>query len=81
MSSEDLLSALRQDTEQAIGSLMQTAEADVNIEDKIAALEQKMEEAAKIDDAEEREIRMGVLKADFEVLRKTFPRRYSVSTR
>lgn len=67
MSSEDILSALRQDTDQAITSLEKTA--DVNIEDKIAALEQKMEEAAEINDADEREIRMGVLKADFEVLR------------
>ena len=67
MSSDDLLSALRQDTEQAISSLENTA--DVNIEDKIAALEQQMEEATKIDDAEERDLRMGVLKADFEVLR------------
>ena len=67
MSSDDLLSALRQDTEQAINSLENTA--DVNIEDKIAALEQQMEEATKIDDADERDLRMGVLKADFEVLR------------
>ncbi len=67
MSSEDILSALRQDTDQAIDSLKNTA--DVNIEEKIAALEVQMEEATKIDDANERELRMGVLKADFEVLR------------
>ena len=67
MSSEDLLSALRQDTEQAISSLENTAE--VNIEEKIAALEEQMTEAAQIEDANEREIRMGVLKADFETLR------------
>ncbi len=67
MSSEDLLSALREDTEQAISSLNKTE--NVNIEEKIAALEVQMNEAADIDDAKERELRMDVLKADFEVLR------------
>ncbi|MAS96755.1 MAG: hypothetical protein CMO55_26485 [Verrucomicrobiales bacterium] len=67
MSSEDILSALRQDTEQAITSLEKAPE--VNIEEKIASLEQQMEEAAKIEDSEERELRMGVLRADFETLR------------
>lgn len=67
MSSEDILSALRQDTEQAISSLEKNTE--VNIEEKIASLEQQMEEAAKIEDSEERELRMGVLRADFETLR------------
>lgn len=67
MSSEDILSALRQDTEQAISSLEKAPE--VNIEEKIASLEQQMEEAAKIEDSEERELRMGVLRADFETLR------------
>ena len=66
--SDDILSQLREDTDQSLSRL--EAESGLqSMESKIAELELQMDEAAKIDDEEERQIRMKVLQADFEVLR------------
>ena len=66
--SDDILSQLRADTDQSLSRL--EAESGLqSMESKIAELELQMDEAAKIDDEEERQIRMKVLQADFEVLR------------
>ncbi|MGJ8638464.1 MAG: hypothetical protein ACSHYA_03650 [Opitutaceae bacterium] len=66
--SNDILSQLRADTDKSLNRL----ESDTGLqsmESKIANLEQQMEEASKIEDEGERQIRMKVLQADFEEMR------------
>ncbi|MGJ8654172.1 MAG: hypothetical protein ACSHX8_12940 [Opitutaceae bacterium] len=66
--SNDILSQLRADTDKSLNRL----ESDTGLqsmESKIAQLEQQMEDAAKIEDEGERQIRMKVLEADFEAMR------------
>jgi peptidoglycan hydrolase CwlO-like protein len=68
MSSQDLLSSLRQDTNSRIEKLESAPKTDVV--NRIAELEAQMDKAAKIKDDSERNTRMQILQADFETLRK-----------
>lgn len=65
--SEDLLASLRSETESSLSRIKERGGQDLT--HKIAELESQLEDAAKIKNTEERNIRMDVLKADFDKLR------------
>jgi hypothetical protein len=66
-SSSDVLAALLKDTEQSIASL----EGKADLTSEIQSIEKKFDEAAKLKDNSERDLRMKVLEADFRKLRDT----------
>lgn len=65
--SDDLLAALKSDTESSLSRIQ--AREGQDLTSKIAELETQLEDAAKIKNEEERNLRMQVLQADFENLR------------
>lgn len=64
--SAQLLESLMKETEQSLTSLEQRADLTA----EVSALEQKFDEASKIKDAQERDLRTKVLEADFRRLRE-----------
>jgi hypothetical protein len=64
-SSAQLLETLIKDTEKSLGSIEQRAD----VTEQVSDLEKKFEDAAKIKDDKERELRLKVLEADFRNLR------------
>ena len=70
MNTDQLLQQLSGDTESAISQLESRAEAEQDFAQRFSEIEQQMDEAAKIRDTSQRDIRMKVLAADLEELRK-----------
>lgn len=68
--SDQLLRQLTGDTEQAVDKLLDRNQDKTDIEARFADIEKQMDQAAQIKDRQERDIRMKVLEADLEVLRK-----------
>lgn len=69
LDSEQLLSQLTGATEQAVGQLEAREREAVDLEARFLELESQMDEAAKIRDERERDLRVKVLTADLEELR------------
>ena len=70
LNANQLLEQLSGDTEQAMEDLEARTKDMVDFEAAFSEIEQKMDEAAKIKDKNERDLRMKVLTADLEELRK-----------
>jgi DNA repair exonuclease SbcCD ATPase subunit len=68
--SDQLLQQLTGDTQQAVDKLAGRSQEKSDVEARFAEIEKQMDEAAKIKDKPERDIRMKVLEADLGVLRK-----------
>ena len=68
--SDQLLQQLTGDTEQAVDKLSDRSQEKADVELRFSEIEKQMDEAAKIKDKNQRDIRMKVLEADLEVLRK-----------
>jgi hypothetical protein len=68
--SDQLLQQLSGDTQQAVDKLSSRNQDKQEVEQRFADIEQQMDEAATIDNKSERDLRMKVLEADLEVLRK-----------
>jgi DNA repair exonuclease SbcCD ATPase subunit len=68
--SDQLLQQLTGDTEQAVEKLAGRNQDKQDIEQRFSEIEKQMDEAAKISDKSQRDVRMKVLEADLEVLRK-----------
>ncbi len=68
--SDQLLQQLTGDTEQAVDKLSDRSQEKADVESRFSEIEKQMDEAAKIKDKNQRDIRMKVLEADLGVLRK-----------
>ncbi|MGL4611367.1 MAG: hypothetical protein ACRCYY_17105 [Trueperaceae bacterium] len=68
--SDQLLQQLVGDTQGAVDKLSLRTQEKQDVEARFAELEQQMDDAAKIKDKPERDLRMKVLEANLEVLRK-----------
>jgi len=70
LDADNLLSQLTGETEQAVEHLKTRTRETVDYNARFSELEQEMDEAAKISDKQERDLRMKVLSADLGELRK-----------
>jgi len=68
--SSAILQQLIQDTDSAVGTIKSRTASDLDIETQFADIQSKYEEAAALKDEREREMRMKVLDADFERIRR-----------
>jgi DNA repair exonuclease SbcCD ATPase subunit len=68
--SDQLLQQLTGDTQQAVDKLSSRSQDKQDVEQRFADIEKQMDEAAKIGNKSDRDVRMKVLEADLEVLRK-----------
>ena len=69
LDADQLLQQLTGETDQAVEHLKTRAQDKVNLEARIDEIEQQMDDAAKLRDKQERDLRMKVLSADLESLR------------
>ena len=70
LDADQLLGQLTGATEQAVEQIEAREEAVIDLESRFSQLEQQMDDAAKIRDERERDLRIKVLTADLEELRK-----------